>query len=58
MLSSVGGTSKPSALAVLRLMTRSNLVDRMTRKVGRLFSPGVGLLRLLDRPTLCSALHL
>src|SRR6476619_933388 len=33
--SSVGGTSRPSALAVLRLTTRSNLVGCMTgRSVG------------------------
>jgi hypothetical protein len=30
--SSVGGTSRPSALAVLRLITNSNLVDCVTRK--------------------------
>src|SRR6185503_15107248 len=36
--SSIGGTSRPSALAVLRLITNSNLVDRMTgRSAG--FSP-------------------
>ena len=36
--SSVGGTSRPSALAVLRLMTNSNLVACMTgRSAG--FSP-------------------
>ena len=36
--SRVGGTSRPSALAVLRLMTNSNLVDCMTgRSAG--FSP-------------------
>ena len=34
--SSVGGTSRPSALAVLRLMTNSNLVGCMDRQVGRL----------------------
>ena len=33
--SSVGGTSRPSALAVLRLMTSSNLVGCLYRKVGR-----------------------
>src|SRR5262249_48602566 len=30
--SSVGGTSRPSALAVIRLMTKSNLVDCTTGK--------------------------
>src|SRR5262249_62007256 len=34
--SSVGGTSRPSALAVLRLMINSNLVDHLTgRSLGR-----------------------
>ena len=36
--SSVGGTSSPSALAVLRLMTNSNLVGRMHRQVGGLLA--------------------
>ena len=36
--SSVGGTSRPSALAVLRLMTSSNLVGCMHRQVGRLLA--------------------
>ena len=34
--SSVGGTSRPSAFAVLRLMTSSNLVGACTGKIGRL----------------------
>jgi hypothetical protein len=38
MASSVGGTSRPSVLAVLRLITSSNLVDCITgRSAG--FSP-------------------
>ena len=37
-----GGTSMPSALAVLRLMTNSNLVDCTTGK-----SPGFSPLRIL-----------
>ena len=36
--SSVGGTSRPSALAVLRLMTSSNLVGLLDRQVGRLLA--------------------
>src|SRR6185369_8549797 len=40
--SSVGGTSRPSALAVVRLMTRSNLVGCST---GR--SPGLAPRRIL-----------
>ena len=36
--SSVGGTSRPSALAVLRLMTSSNLVGCLHRQVGRLLA--------------------
>src|SRR6516165_4787433 len=34
--SSVGGTSRPSALAVCRLMTNSNLVDCKNRQLGGL----------------------
>ena len=41
--SSVGGTSRPSALAVLRLMTNSNLVGCCT---GR--SPGLAPLKILS----------
>ena len=36
--SSVGGTVRPSALAVLRLITNSNLVGCMDRQVGRLLA--------------------
>ena len=36
--SSVGGTSRPSALAVLRLITSSNLVGCLHRQVGRLLA--------------------
>ena len=36
--SSVGGTSRPSALAVLRLMSSSNLVGLLNRQVGRLLA--------------------
>ena len=36
--SSDGGTSRPSALAVLRLITSSNLVGCMHRQVGRLLA--------------------
>ena len=36
--SSDGGTSRPSALAVLRLMTSSILVRRLHRQVGRLLA--------------------
>ena len=36
--SSVGGTVRPSALAVLRLMTSSNLVGLLDRQVGRLLA--------------------
>ena len=44
--SSVGGISRPSALAVLRLMNSSNLLTCLHRQVGGLFAfenpPGVG----------------
>ena len=36
--SSVGGTSRPSAFAVLRLMTSSNLVGCCDRQIGRLLA--------------------
>ena len=36
--SSVGGTSRPSAFAVLRLITSSYLVGALHRQVGRLLA--------------------
>ena len=36
---SPGGTSRPSAFAVFRLITNSNLVGCTTRQVGRLLAP-------------------
>ena len=36
--SSIGGTSRPSALAVLRLITSSNLRRLLNRQVGGLFA--------------------
>ena len=49
--SSVGGTSRPSALAVLRLMTSSNLVGLLHRQVG-----GLGAFEDLPAKTPCTAI--